>query len=84
LQIGLELGILGLGLFLAFFGVELFALAKMATPFSLALAASVIGLMVTNVFLHAWADSTLGIMIFTLLGIMAYERTRGAKKAEEL
>lgn len=82
LQIGFELGLLGLGLFLAFFGLELFALAKMVTPLSLALAASVIGLMVTNVFLHAWADSTLGIMIFTLLGLMAYERTFGTKKGK--
>ncbi len=80
LQIGLELGLVGLGLFLAFFGVELFGLIKLATPFSLALAASVIGLLITNVFLHAWADSTLGIMIFTLLGLMAYERSRKTKQ----
>lgn len=74
LQIGLELGILGVGLFLVFFGANIVTLIKLASPLSLALAASVVGLLVTNLFLHAWADSTLGIMVFTLMGLMANDR----------
>ena len=74
MQIGLELGILGVGLFLVFFGANIAMLIKLASPLSLALAASVVGLMATNLFLHAWADSTLGIMVFTLMGLMANDR----------
>ena len=74
LQIGLELGILGVGLFLVFFGANIVMLIKLVSPLSLALAASVVGLLVTNLFLHAWADSTLGIMVFILMGLMANDR----------
>lgn len=74
LQIGLEFGVLGVGLFLIFFGANVIMLVKLASPLSLALAASVVGLMVTNLFLHAWADSTLGIMIFALMALMATEK----------
>jgi O-antigen ligase len=74
LQIGLELGVLGVGLFLAFFVTNGFMLARLTSPLSLALASSIVGLLVTNLFLHAWADSTLGIMLFVLMGLLANER----------
>ncbi len=74
LQIGLELGVLGAGLFLIFFVTNGFVLARIASPLSLALAATLAGLTATNVFLHAWADSTLGIVLFILMGLLANER----------
>lgn len=73
LQIGIELGIIGLILVLLFFGLNLFELYQRfndrSAVLTLALFASLCGLMVTNLFLHTWADSTLGLVFFSALGI---------------
>ncbi len=74
LQIGLELGLVGLALFIVFCGNNVVELVRLNSPLSLALAASIMGLSLTNLFLHAWADSTLGIMTFSLLGLMRNKR----------
>jgi O-antigen ligase len=69
LQVAIEIGILGVVLFLLFFGVNIFELIRSKDLFWQVLGASICGLFVTNLFLHAWADSTLGIIIFSLMGI---------------
>ena len=75
LQIALELGVAGVLLFVAFWLsniADLFATIRRlgADPLRIALLASVCGLMLSNLFLHTWADSTLAIMTFSLLGFV--------------
>ena len=75
LQIALELGVAGVLLFVAFWLsniADLFATIRRlgADPLRIALLASVCGLMLSNLFLHTWADSTLVIMTFSLLGFV--------------
>lgn len=73
LQIAVELGLVGLVLFLTFIGLCLFELGqkihRRSDSVRIALFGAIVGLSVTNLFLHSWADATLGLMIFTLLGI---------------
>jgi O-antigen ligase len=69
LQVAIEIGILGVVLFVLFFGANIFELIRSKDLFWQVLGASICGLLVTNLFLHAWADSTLGIIIFSLMGI---------------
>lgn len=73
LQIAIEIGLIGLVLFGVFFIDNIRYLLRLDSVFAKVLSASILGLLVTNLFLHAWADSTLGIMLFTLMGLM---RTR--------
>jgi ABC-type arginine/histidine transport system permease subunit len=67
--VAIEIGILGVVLFVLFFGANIFELIRSKDLFWQVLGASICGLLVTNLFLHAWADSTLGIIIFSLMGI---------------
>ncbi len=73
LQIAVELGVVGLVMFLVFIGLCIFELGQKIRqkPDSvrIALLGVILGLSVTNLFLHSWADATLGLIIFILLGI---------------
>ncbi len=75
LQIAIEIGVIGVVLFLIFFGANIIGLIRSQNVLWQALAAVVCGLLVTNLFLHAWADSTLGIMIFSLLGLAKVDKS---------
>jgi len=70
LQIVIEIGLIGLVLFAVFFLDNLIPLVRSQSFMAKALAASLCGLLVTNMFLHAWADSTLGIIIFLMMGML--------------
>jgi uncharacterized membrane protein YjjB (DUF3815 family) len=70
LQIGQEVGWLGLGLFIAInilVGQQLWQRRK--DNLALALLASLIGLTFVNLLSHAWADDTLGLLWWGLAGI---------------
>lgn len=72
LQIGLELGWLGLAAYAVLFSwlfVELIRGDKAQRTLNFALAGSLAGILVACLFLHALADSTLSIMLFGLLGL---------------
>lgn len=75
LQIAIEVGVLGLVLYLALFGLLAFRLyvsSQSHSPdaiLSATLFAVLCGLMISSLFLHTLADSTLGILLFGLLGI---------------
>lgn len=69
LQIALELGLPGLALILFAFGRLLLNFHRKSGLFTTAMFASLIGLIVANLFLHSFADSTLGLTYFALAGI---------------
>ncbi len=73
LQIAIELGLIGLILFIAFFVINAFSLFKDSLDSknlaSIGLFASIIGLAGTNMFLHSFSDSTLAITLLALLGV---------------
>mgnify|MGYP006269470913 CR=1 FL=1 len=70
LQIGYELGVIGLILYIAAF-VSLLGefFRNLENSLAAALFAATIGLLATNIFLHAWADSTLVLITFSLYGL---------------
>jgi hypothetical protein len=70
IQIGQEAGIIGLGLFLAInllVGYRLWQ--RRSNPLALGLFASFMGLVIVNLFSHAWADPTLAYLWWGLAGI---------------
>lgn len=69
LQIALELGLPGLAFILFAFGRLLLNFHRKSGLFTTAMFASLIGLIVANLFLHSFADSTLGLTYFALAGI---------------
>lgn len=72
IQIVLELGWFGLAAFIAFFvcnGLWLWRSARSKNLLSIALLAALIGLSITNLFLHTWADSTLALIFMATLGL---------------
>ncbi len=75
LQIAIEVGIIGLIGYLLFFVLILARLYTQTNAhsfnavFSLMLFGSLIGVLVTGLFLHSLADSTLSIILFGLLGL---------------
>jgi hypothetical protein len=70
LQVGQEMGWLGLGLFIAICGLVVRSLWRLrADPLALGLLASFVGLTFVNLVSHAWADDTLGLMWWGLAGI---------------
>jgi putative inorganic carbon (HCO3(-)) transporter len=78
LQIALETGIIGLILFLLLMGslgVDLW-LVRHAYDNLLArpLLAALIGILVTNLFLHTWADSTLVLIFWALAGVSSTQK----------
>ena len=79
LQIGYELGVIGLILYIAAF-VSLLGefFRNLENSLAAALFAATIGLLATNIFLHAWADSTLVLITFSLYGLY-----KGRSRSEE-
>jgi hypothetical protein len=74
-QIGQEMGWLGLILFLAINVVVGYLLwLKRADSLSLALLASLIGICIVNMLSHAWADETLAYLWWGLAGIAMVSR----------
>lgn len=70
IQIGQEMGWLGLAVFLLInLGVGYLLWLRRAEPLALALLASFIGLTVVNLLTHAWADDTLAYVWWGLAGI---------------
>lgn len=70
LQIGQELGLVGMVLFIVIIcliGQQLWIGRK--DPLTIALLVSLVGLSATNLFLHAWADDTLAYVWWGLAGI---------------
>ena len=70
LQIGIETGVVGLILFVATVTLTLIALAKRfgVVDEAAALFAILIGLSITNLFLHTWADSATALVLWGLAG----------------
>lgn len=69
LQVGQEVGIVGLGLFLAInilVGIELFK--RRSSSLALVLFASLVGISAANLLLHVWADDTLAYVWSGLAG----------------
>ncbi len=70
LQIGQEIGIIGMALFIAvIILVGRLLWQSRVENLNLALFVSLVGLCVTNLFLHAWTDDTLSYIFFGLAGI---------------
>lgn len=70
LQIGQEVGVLGLGLFVAILiliGRELWR--KRAEPLPRLLLASLLGISLINLLSHAWTDETLAVLWWSMAGV---------------
>lgn len=82
LQVGQEVGVAGLGLFLAInilIGIELFK--RRSDTLALVLFASLIGISVANLLLHVWADDTLAYVWWGLAGaVIANSRFKVVEK----
>lgn len=76
LQIAYEIGVFGLILYIGFFAVILGDFWRhRADPLAASLFAATVGVLVANLFLHAWADSTLSLILFALYGLYKGQRT---------
>lgn len=70
LQVAYEIGIIGLILYiLAFAGLLGDFIRHRKIPLAASLFALTCGILASNLFLHAWADSTLVLIVFSLYGI---------------
>jgi O-antigen ligase len=70
IQIGQEVGIIGMALFLLInIGVGYLLCVRRDDPLALSLFASLIGLTFVNMLSHAWADDTLAYIWWGLAGI---------------
>ena len=82
LQIAQEVGVVGLGLFLAInilVGIQLFI--RRQDALALALFASLIGISVANLLLHVWADDTLAYIWWGIAGaVIANSRFKVVEK----
>lgn len=74
-QIGEEVGILGLLLFVLINVLVAKDLLKAKEPIALLLFASFIGLSIINIFLHGWADDPTAMTWWTLAGLVIYNRS---------
>lgn len=75
LQIALEIGIIGLVLyFIAFSSLLIDFYRRIDEPLAVGLYAATVGLLVANLFLHTWADSTISIAMFSLYAIFKGQR----------
>jgi len=69
LQIGQEVGVIGMLIFVAINLLVALALWQRGDGLSIALFASLIGLTLVNMLSHAWGDDTLGLLWWGLAGI---------------
>ena len=78
LQLGIEVGIVGLVLFLVIIGlagIEL-AAARQTSQLSVALLGALAGLTVINLFLHGWADSSTALSFWAIAGVAISQTAR--------
>jgi hypothetical protein len=83
LQIAIEVGVIGLGLMLLLLAhiVRRVRQHGIHDPIRIGYAAAVLGIMISALFLHSLADSTLAILLFGMGGLLYATR---APKGEEL
>jgi hypothetical protein len=82
LQVGQEVGVFGLALFITFLvlvGKELFK--RKNDPLALALFASLLGISVANLLLHVWADDTLAYVWWGTAGAVIANSYLGNKES---
>jgi hypothetical protein len=79
-QIGQEVGVLGLGLFIAINVLVAQALWRQKDTWPRALLASFVGITVINMFLHGWADDPTAMTWWGLAGIWIAGSKVGSKK----
>ena len=73
LQVSLELGILGIILYLTILGFALKALYqkyKDGDYYALSLLLSLVGIMVASFFLHSWEDSATALLFWGMVGVV--------------
>ncbi|MBI2797868.1 O-antigen ligase family protein [Candidatus Saccharibacteria bacterium] len=71
LQIGYEYGWLGILAYLVLFGSLVVGwLRQPKTEILIGAAAALIGILIANLFLHSWADSSLALVAFTFFGVI--------------
>jgi len=66
LQIGVELGIIGLALFIVFTLLVILRLRRNTTPLGVGVFASFVGVSVAALFLHAWESSAVAYTLWVL------------------
>jgi hypothetical protein len=83
LQIGSEMGLIGLGLFIAVIaGLTRRLWSLRQNPLARATLAAMIGLIFINLVSHAWADDTLAYLFFGMVGfVLAENRTKSENQA---
>lgn len=81
LQVGIETGIIGLLLFVATIVLSIVALFKqrLAVDEASPLIAILLGLCVSNLFLHTWADSATALVLWGLVGYCLTAPTKRSK-----
>jgi hypothetical protein len=84
IQIGQEMGWLGLFLFLLInLGVGYLLWIRRSDPLALSLFASLIGISFVNLFLHGWADDTVAYLWWGLAGIAMAPIAKAADEEKE-
>jgi O-antigen ligase len=76
LQLAIEVGVIGLVIFLGIIGIVGWQLwrAGAQNDVALALAASLAGISIINLFLHGWSDSTIALMWWGAAGASIRQR----------
>ncbi len=72
-QIGYEVGVIGLLLFLAFLALVFQELRKSSSPEREIFFSALAGLIVINMFLHIWSNEAVVASVFILIGIKFWE-----------
>ncbi len=82
LQIASEVGVIGVGLFLAIIGFVGYRLYRLADSdwLALALLASLAGLMITNFLVHIWSNEAVAYTWWALAGIVLLGRLNASPK----
>ena len=78
LQVASEVGVLGLGLFLAIIGIVGLRLLRLSVgdPMALALLASFAGLALTNLLVHIWSNEAVAYTWWGLVGLVIFTPLR--------
>lgn len=83
LQVGQEIGIVGLGIFMAIIALVGHTLyKKRSDPLALVLFVSLIGISAANLLLHVWADDTIAYVWWGLAGAVLAPTSFGTAKSK--
>jgi len=83
LQVGQEVGVIGLGLFAAIVGVVAVRLYRQRLGMlSRVMLASLVGLSIANLLLHVWADDTLAYVWWGVLGLVLLARKQQSEESQ--